>query len=108
MLFRSKDYNKLGNKDQSVSEYALYKALSDGKQRTGTALKTWVESADNRLGPANQCKTVLKSDGMPEEVRTYSDGDKTLETWFYWSKGLAITFLDGQKFSQSTFPALKS
>jgi len=106
--FLFKAYNKLNNKEKSVSEYTLYKALSEGRQRTGAALKTWVNSADNRLGPENQCKATLKADGDPDEVRTYADGDKTLETWFYWSKGIAITFLDGQLFSKATFPAAKS
>ena len=32
---------------------------------------------------------------------------KILESWFYWSKGKSITFLEGQVFSQSTFPPLK-
>ena len=99
--------NKLNKKDEAVSEYTIYKALSDGKQRTGSQLKTWVDSADNRLGANHQLKTTLKSDGYPEEVRTFSDGDKILESWFYWSKGKAVTFMEGQVFSQATFPAAK-
>jgi tetratricopeptide (TPR) repeat protein len=101
-------YNKLGDKDLRASEFTVYKALTDGKQRTGSSLKTWVDSADNRLGPTNQCNATLKSDGMPDEVRTYADGDKAFETWFYWNKGVAITFLDGQVFARATFPAAKS
>ena len=99
--------NKLNKKDESVSEYTIYKALSDGKPRTGPQLKTWVDSADNRLGPNHQLKTTLKSEGYPEEVRTFSDGDKILESWFYWSKGKAVTFMEGQVFSQATFPTAK-
>ena len=99
--------NKLGKKDESVAEYTIYRALSDGKQRTGSQLKTWVDSADNRLGPGHQLKKTITADGYPDEVRTYSDGDKMLESWFYWTKGKSITFLDGQVFSQGSFPPLK-
>lgn len=99
---------KLGKKDEAYSEYTLYKALSDGKQRTGSQLKTWVDSADNRLGPGNQLKKTLATEGgYPDEVRTFTDNDKTLESWFYWSKGKSVTFVEGQVFSQATFPPVK-
>ena len=99
--------NKLNKKDESISEYTIYKALNEGKPRIGPQLKTWVDSADNRLGPNHQLKTTLKADGYPDEVRTFADGDKVLESWFYWSKGKAVTFMEGQLFSQATFPAAK-
>jgi len=99
--------NKLNKKDEAISEYTVYKALSDGKQRTGSQVKVWVDSAENRLGKNHQLGTTLKADGMPEEIRTFSDGDKSLESWFYWSKGKAVTFMEGQLFSQATFPAAK-
>jgi tetratricopeptide (TPR) repeat protein len=99
--------NKLNKRDESVAEYTVYKALNDGKQRLGPQLKTWVDSADNRLGAGHQLKKTVNADGYPDEVRTFSDGDKTLESWFYWTKGKSITFLEGQVFSQATFPPVK-
>ena len=101
-LFRA--LNKLNKKDESVAEYTVYRALTDGKQRTGSQLKTWVDSAPNRLPPGQQCTKTSSAEGYPEEVRTYTDSDKMLESWFYWSKGKSITFLDGQVLSQVTFP----
>ncbi len=98
--------NQLGNKEESVSEYTIYKALTQGKQKT--ALKTWVDSADNRLGAGHQFKTVLTAEGYPEEVYTYSEGEKTFETWFYWTKGKSVTFMEGQIFSKGAFPPKKS
>lgn len=101
--------NKLNKQAESVAEYSIYKALSEGKARTGPALKTWVDSADNRLGPKHQLKKTLTAEGgYPEEVRTFQDGEKSLESWFYWSKGKVITFMDGQVLSQATFPPSKS
>ncbi len=100
-------YNKLNKRDESVAEYTIYRALTDGRQRIGSQLKTWVDSADNRLGAGHQLKKTVTADGYPEEVRTYSDGDKVLESWFYWTKGKSITFLDGQVFSQASFPPVK-
>ena len=97
-------YNKLNKRDQSISEYTIYKALSDGKQRTGSQLKVWVDSAPNRLGAKEQLTKTKTAEGYPEEVRTFTDGDKSLESWFYWSKGKSITFFEGQLFSQATFP----
>jgi Tfp pilus assembly protein PilF len=100
--------NKLGKKDDSVAEYTVYRALTDGRPRTGNQLKIWVDSSGNRFkGADQQLKKTVTSDGYPEEVRTYADGDKMLESWFYWTKGKSITFLDGQVFSQATFPPAK-
>lgn len=104
-LFRA--LNKLNKKDESVAEYTVYRALTDGKPRTGSQLTKWVDSAPNRLPPGQQCTKTSSAQGYPEEVRTYTDGDKMLESWFYWTKGKSITFLDGQMFSQATFPPAK-
>jgi tetratricopeptide (TPR) repeat protein len=102
-------YNKLGKQDLSVAQYSMYKALSEGKSKTGSALKTWVDSADNRLGPKHMLKKTLASDGYPEEVRTFNDdGGKALESWFYWSKGKVITFMEGQVLSHTEFPPSKT
>lgn len=101
-------YNKLNKRDEAVAEYTLYKALSEGKQRTGSQLKVWVDSAANRLGAKEQLTKTRTAEGYPEEVRTFSDGEKALESWFYWSKGKSITFLEGQVFSQATFPPAKN
>jgi tetratricopeptide (TPR) repeat protein len=100
--------NKLNKQNESVGEYSIYKALSEGKPRLGTDLKKWVDAADNRLGPGHQLKKTLTADGYPEEVRIFRDGEKSLESWFYWSKGKVITFMDGQVLSQATFPPTKS
>jgi len=98
--------NLLNRKEESVAEYTIYKALSEGTKKT--EVKVWVDSADNRLGAANQLKTVVKTEGVPEEVYTYSEGDKRFETWFYWSKGKSFTFMEGQIFSKGAFPPKKS
>lgn len=98
--------NQLGRKEESVAEYTIYKALSEGTKKT--EVKVWVDSADNRLGASNQLKTVAKTEGVPEEVYTYNEGDKRFETWFYWSKGKSFTFMDGQIFSKGAFPPKKS
>lgn len=100
--------NKLNKRDESVAEYTVYKALSEGKPRTGSQVKVWVDSAKNRL-PANQQLTkTATAQGYPEEVRTFTDGEKILESWFYWTKGKSITFLEGQVFSQASFPPAKN
>ncbi len=104
-LFRA--LSKQNKKEEAVAEYTIYKALSDGKKRTGSQLKTWVDSAENRLGPGHQLKKTLNAEGYPEEVRTFADGERTLESWFYWSKGKSITFLEGQVFTHGSFPPLK-
>jgi tetratricopeptide (TPR) repeat protein len=100
--------NKLNKREESISEYTIYKALSEGKQRIGAPLKVWVDSAANRLGAKEQLTKTRTAEGYPEEVRTFTDGEKALESWFYWSKGKSITFLEGQVFSQATFPPAKN
>jgi tetratricopeptide (TPR) repeat protein len=96
--------NKTGKKEASVAEYSIYKALNEGTKKDP---KVWVDSADNRLGAQNQLKTVLKAEGYPEEVYTYSEENKTFETWFFWSKGKCFTFMEGQIFSKGAFPPKK-
>ncbi len=101
-------YNKLGDpgsREKSVAEYTIYKALTQGSKKDP---KVWVDSADNRLGAENQLKTVFKTEGYPEEVYTYSEENKTFETWFFWSKGKSFTFMEGQIFSKGAFPPKKS
>ena len=66
-----------------------------------------MDSAGNRLPKGHQLDKTKAAEGYPEEVRTFMDGDKTLESWFYWTKGKSITFLEGQVFSQATFPPTK-
>jgi len=102
-------YNKLNKQAESVAEYSIYKALSEGKPRTGPTLKTWVDAAENRYGAKHQLKKTLATEGgYPDEVRTFQDGEKALESWFYWGKGKVITFMDGQVLSQASFPPAKS
>jgi tetratricopeptide (TPR) repeat protein len=93
---------KLDKKEESVSEYMMYRALSGGTKKTN--LKVWVDSADNRLGAENQLKTTLASDGYPEEVYTFTEDNKPFESWFYWSKGKAVTFMEGKVLSKGAFP----
>jgi len=102
-------WNKLNKQSESVAEYSIYKALSEGLARTGPQLKVWVDAADNRYGPKHGLKKALTTfGGYPDEVRTFNDGDKKLESWFYWTKGKVVTFMDGQELSQATFPPAKS
>jgi len=98
--------NKTGEKETSVAEYSIYKALSEGTKKD--QIKVWVDSADNRLGAQNQLKSVLKSEGYPDEVYTYMEENKTFETWFFWTKGKSFTFMEGQIFSKGAFPPKKS
>jgi tetratricopeptide (TPR) repeat protein len=97
--------HELKKQEESVAEYTIYKALSQGTKKDP---KVWVDSADNRLGAANQLKSVFKTEGYPEEVYTYSENNQTFETWFFWSKGKSFTFMEGQIFSKGAFPPKKS
>jgi len=97
--------NKTGEKETSVAEYTIYKALSQGTKKDP---KVWVDSADNRLGAQNQLKKVKATEGYPDEVYTYSEENKTFETWFFWTKGKSFTFMEGQVFSKGSFPPKKT
>ena len=107
-LFHSYTKDPKKYKDQGVAEYSIYKALSEGNAKTGSALKTWVDTAENRLGKGQQLTKTMTAEGYPEEVRTFRDGDKSIESWFYWSKGKVITFMEGQVLSKASFPPSKT
>jgi len=98
-------YLKKGNKEASSAEYAMYKALKDGQQRTGNDLKIWVDSAENRVGKGCKQTGVLATEGYPDEVYNYREDGKSFESWFYWGKGKSVTFMGGQIFSTGSFPA---
>lgn len=100
-------YLKQNKKDASAAEYAMYKALGEGKQRKGKPLEVWVDTARNRLGPTEQLTATKTANGYPDELYTYDDDGKKFESWFYWGKGKSFTFMEGQVFSQGTFPAQK-
>jgi hypothetical protein len=38
---------------------------------------------------------VLQANGKPEQVYTYEESGGTVETWFYWTKGLGFYFVNG-------------
>ncbi len=95
---------KLQKRDESAAEYAMYKALGEGKQRKGSQVKVWVDTADKRLGPGNQAAPTFKVESYPDEIFTYSEDGKQFESWFYWKKGKSFTFMEGQVFSKGIFP----
>jgi tetratricopeptide (TPR) repeat protein len=97
--------NKTGDREKSVAEYSIYKALGGTKK---TNLQIWVDAVDNRYGPQNSLKKVKADEGYPEEVYTYTEENKRFETWFFWSKGKSYTFMEGQTFSKGAFPPKKS
>jgi len=97
--------NKTGDREKSVAEYSIYKALGGTKKSN---LQIWVDAVDNRYGPQNSLKKVKADEGYPEEVYTYTEENKRFETWFFWSKGKSYTFMEGQTFSKGAFPPKKS
>jgi tetratricopeptide (TPR) repeat protein len=97
--------HEMKKQDEAVAEYSIYKALSQGTKKDP---KLWAESAVNRLGAQTQTTSVLKAEGYPEEVYTYSENNQTFETWFFWSKGKSFTFMEGQLFSKGAFPPKKT
>jgi len=96
----------LNRKEESVAEYTIYKALSEGTKKT--EVKVWVESADNRLGAANQLKTVVKTEGVPEEVYNVQRRGQRFETWFYCPRGNRFTFNGWADFLEGCLPSGRS
>jgi tetratricopeptide (TPR) repeat protein len=95
---------KLKKTDEAQKEYWIYRALQDGTPKRSNIIKIWCDAADNRFGAGNDLNGVRTTLGYPEEVRDFSDEGKVIETWFYWTKGKCVTFQDGKKVSEGTFP----
>jgi tetratricopeptide (TPR) repeat protein len=99
---------KLAKTKEAEDEYWMYRSLNDGTPKRANLIKIWCDTADNRYGKENDLNAVRAAEQYPEEIRTFSDeNNKTVETWFYWSKGKAFSFREGKKVGQGTFPPKK-
>jgi tetratricopeptide (TPR) repeat protein len=98
---------KLDKASEAQDEYWIYRALQDGTPKRSNLIKIWCDSADNRFGAGNGLNAVRTAESYPDEVRTFSDEGRVIETWFYWTKGKSFTFRDGKQISKGTFPPMK-
>jgi tetratricopeptide (TPR) repeat protein len=98
---------KLDKTSEAQDEYWIYRALQDGTPKRSNLIKIWCDSADNRFGAGNGLNAVRTAEGYPDEVRTFTDEGRVIETWFYWTKGKSFTFRDGKQISKGTFPPMK-
>jgi tetratricopeptide (TPR) repeat protein len=88
-------YTRMQNNVKSTEELMVYLALQNGKPVADPA-------AAAKLAPAGSpAAKTLATLGTPEQVVPWEVDQQKIETWFYWSKGLAYHFQNGAMYGKS-------
>jgi tetratricopeptide (TPR) repeat protein len=88
--------------DAAQQDYLVVQALEKGKRADDPAAH-----ASKAVG---DMKAAVTAHGMPSEIYVYTDAETkaTIETWFFWKDGVAVTFVAGKKLNESSVPKLPS
>lgn len=89
------------NMDAATRDFLVVQALQKGKK---------ADPAARAASASGDMAAAKSAHGVPAEVYAYTDGQTkaTIETWFYWKDGVAITFVSGKKLNESPIPKLQS
>ena len=88
-------YTRMQNNVKSTEELMVYLALQNGKPVDDP------ETAAKAAPAGSQAAKTLATLGTPEQVVPWEVDQQKIETWFYWSKGLAYHFQAGALYGKS-------
>ncbi|MBD3161026.1 MAG: tetratricopeptide repeat protein [Candidatus Eisenbacteria bacterium] len=88
----------LGDKDKRVAGLVFSQAL-----RSGEVLED-VQELRQEYGVQSDIERKYREEGAPEEIRSFTDatGGRYV-TWFYWTRGRAYAFHNGEEMYQTEF-----
>ena len=90
----------LGEKTERVAGLVFSRALSSGEVVPSENLRAHRET----YGPSSGLVRKHREEGEPEEVRVFTDATGgEYATWFYWSRGKAFAFYNGEKKYETSF-----
>ena len=92
-------YTKAGNNGKGTEELMLYLAMQSGQVADDPA------AVAKGAKPETAAGKTLASDGVPEQVVTWTSDKNSYETWFYWAKKRAYTFQAGSLMAKSDWSA---
>ncbi len=94
----------LGKKSERVGGLVFSKALRDGVVVSPEEVKAQLE----KLGGTSGALRKYREEGKPEEVRTFEDASGAeYMCWFYWSRGKAFAFTNGDFKYEMDFKPVK-
>lgn len=92
-------YSGADNQAKSYEEMVVYIALERGTKAENAA------EAAKKAPAASDAAKALASLGEPEELYYWEAEGNKYETWFYWSKNLALTLQGGKQVAKSDWGA---
>jgi tetratricopeptide (TPR) repeat protein len=90
----------LGEKSERVAGLVFSRALRSGDVVPSEGF----EEHRGTYGPTSDLVRKHREEGAPEEVRVFTDATGgEYATWFYWSRGKAFAFYNGEKKYETSF-----
>ncbi|MCX5800081.1 MAG: tetratricopeptide repeat protein [Candidatus Eisenbacteria bacterium] len=98
-------YARTGEKEMAVTEIVFSKALDPNRGKRTSDLDSWLspDGLKARYGDTSEVAKVIQERGVPQEVYVYEESGSLVETWFYWSQGKAMYFVNGRIPPKSEF-----
>ena len=91
-------YARTGDNELAVAELVLSKALDPNRGTRMNDLDSGLlpEGMRARYSDIGDLTKAIKDFGKPEEILLYEESDYRVESWFYWTKGAAMYFVNGK------------
>lgn len=95
---RGRLHGCVGEKSEQIAGLVFSRSLRDGEVMPLDGFRGHIEA----VGAQSDLVRRYREEGRPEEIRTFKDANgREYETWFYWTRGKAYAFYDGE-FKYST------
>jgi Flp pilus assembly protein TadD len=91
-------YTRAGEGEMAVTELVTSKALDPNRGKRISDLDSWLspDGMKARYGDTGDMTKAVQELGTPQEVFVYQESGVLVESWFYWSKGTALYFVNGK------------
>ena len=91
-------YAQTGEQEMAVTELVISKALDPNTGKRIGDLDTWLspEGMKARYSDTSEMTKMIQDQGNPDELYVYEESGGLIETWFYWSKGFGLYFVNGK------------
>ena len=87
------------------SKSSLAEALVVGALEKGTPIETGTleDELKKSYGPSSDALAIIKEKGKPDEARSHDAEGIKIDTFFYWSRGEAVAFSNGNRVATVKF-----